>query len=68
LTPEEIAAKKKQREEREASEKAAAAEAAASHAQAVSASMDLQKQRSAKVAQLKQKNLEIGVALSIINR
>ena len=68
LTPEEIAAKKKQREDREAAEKAAAAEAAASHAQAVSVSTDLQNKRTAKVAQLKQKNLEIGVALSVINR
>jgi hypothetical protein len=68
LTPEEIAAKKKEREDREAAQKAAAAEAAASHAQAVSASMDLQKRRTDKVLQLKQKNMEIGVAVSCINR
>jgi hypothetical protein len=68
LTPEEIAAKKKEREDREAAQKADAAEAAASHAKAVSASMDLQKRRADKVLQLKQKDMEIGVALSCINR
>ena len=68
LSPEEIAAKKKEREDREAAEKAAAAEAAASHAKAVSASTELQNQRTAKVLQLKQQNMEIAVALSCINR
>jgi hypothetical protein len=68
LSPDEIAAKKKEREDREAAEKASAAEAAANHANAVSASTQLHNQRTAKVLQLKQKNMEIGVGLSCINR
>jgi hypothetical protein len=68
MSPEEIAAKKKEREERDAADKAAAAEAAASHAKATTAATELQNQRTAKVLQLKQQNLEIGVALSCIDR
>ena len=68
LSPAEIAAKKKEREDREAAQKAVAEEAAARHARVESAMMDLQKQRAAKVLQLKQRSLEIGVALSAINR
>jgi hypothetical protein len=68
LSPEEAAAKKKERDDREAAQKALQTEAAAAHAQVVAASKDKQKQRSDKVSQLKQQNMEIGVALSCINR
>ena len=68
LSPEEAAAKKQERENREAAQKAHEAEAKAAHAQVEAASKDKQKQRSDKVSQLKQQNLEIGVALSCINR
>jgi hypothetical protein len=68
LTPEEIAAKKQERESRQAAQNAAEAEAAVIHAKTVSAITELHKQRTAKIVQLKQQNMEIGVGLSCINR